>query len=132
MKLIIRVSASAITDPSGIGADPSVFPSLHGVASDESFSEYIIDDGSAVLMAAPIEDGTLVVEHDPVENRLWSVVTYSVARRLSPEEEAALVDYTLEQLTDGIGENLAYEYVSRTKIFLVLAEYKREVGVSYE
>jgi hypothetical protein len=129
MNLIIKVSASAIDKNTG-KSDEHVFAALHGVASDEVFSEYI-DSDIDQLKGVDIKGGILVMDYDPSLKRLWSKVTYLVPHKLNLMEEAALTEYTVEQLLDGIGDNLAQEYVSRTRIFIIPANSDREISVEY-
>jgi len=132
MQMILKVRASAIND-SDRTSDATLLASLHGVTSDESFSEYIIDSGSDLLIALPIEGGTLILQYDETQKQLWSIVNYLVPRQLNTEEEAALIEYTIGQLTDGIGENLTNEYLRKRDIFIYPADHApREVSISYQ
>jgi hypothetical protein len=129
MKLVIKVSATALYNNGEVA--PEAFAGLHGVASDECFSEYIIDSAYDGLKRIAIEGGTLTIEYDAEFHRLWSIISYTVPRRLNEQEEAALVDYTIGQLLDGIGDNLAQEHDRKTGIFLIPAHNSDELSLAY-
>jgi len=129
MKLLIRVEAGISSTPNG---DEQVFAkNADGLQSDEIFAEYI-DKGYPELYAANIKGGVLTLRYEEQTEQLWSNVEYEVGDRLSPTQEAALIEYTIQQLVDGIGDNLSQEYDDRTGVFIRFASSIRNPQLRYE
>ncbi len=84
------------------------------VYEDELFSDYLLDahlDPSLVDAIAP--SGKLRFDYDGESTALRVSVEYQVRRPLSDAETRALVEYTLGQWSDGIGENWMSESQNR-------------------
>ena len=69
--------------------------------------------------------------YDQDRNVLLSRVEYEVVQKLTSEQEIALIDYTIGQLTDGIGDNLAQEYVNKTGVMIRPAVSPYEAKTTY-
>jgi len=73
---------------------------FHGVDDQSCFSDYMGLD----LPLDVISGGYLEFVYDSEKNELIATTAYYVTRKLTPKEEAALIDYTQGQWSDGIGE----------------------------
>jgi hypothetical protein len=93
--------------------EPTILRTLDGlVADDETFTEYLGPGGlqptpEELALAEVLEPGGVISfsyrDGDPV---LTATTEYRSPRPLTPTELRALVEYTMGQWSDGIGENL--------------------------
>lgn len=93
--------------------DPDVLRTLDGlVADDETFTDYLGPAGShptpeKLALAAALEPGGVITfGHRDGEPLLTATTEYRSPRPLSAAELRALVEYTMGQWSDGIGDNL--------------------------
>lgn len=90
----ITIKTQAITDY------PYLYD-LHRIHDNDDFTNYL-DNNS---YSSNLEEGSyLKLEYNPSENKLYSVVEYISNRELNKDELDDLLEYTLGQLSDGIGE----------------------------
>ena len=102
-----------------------------GRSGNECFSDYMFDGSNSESMPADVKGGVLTLYCDASLSQLWSHVEYDVRHKLTRSEEQALIDYTLEQLLDGIGDNFTQEYLLETGVFIRLAADDRQSSASY-
>ena len=117
MNIKISVPATAFRKDSKT-PDQQLFASIDGLSSDELFGDYLLDHNNPHLSGLRIRDGSLRFEFNQTSHELWATIIYEVERKLSSDEEDALVKYTLGQLSDGIGENLTQDYVRNTGVVI--------------
>jgi hypothetical protein len=91
--------------------DPAILRSLDGVVyDDERFTDYFGGPTEEDVVAAALEPGgSLQFGYSEGEELLTATTEYRSRRPLSPEELRLLVDYTMGQWSDGIGENWTCE-----------------------
>jgi len=82
---------------------------FHGIYGQACFSDYMGLD----LPLDVISGGYLKFVYDSEKKELIATTAYDVTRKLTPEEEAELIDYTQCQWADGIGENFEQQPVIR-------------------
>jgi hypothetical protein len=115
--MLIRVSApAAVFDFEGEPATSAeVRRRLDGVVyDDEAFTDYLGGPPDETAVALLLEHGgCLSFRFDESLNRLVGTTEYRAARRLDDQELKVLVEYTLGQWSDGIGENLVGESFGR-------------------
>ncbi|MEI8383126.1 MAG: hypothetical protein WCJ09_23610 [Planctomycetota bacterium] len=90
--------------------DSAVLATLSGVQyKEERFSDYLCDDPGLDkgLVKTIKRSGTLRFEYDGKSRWLTSIVEYQTKRLLTATEISSLVNYTMQQWSDGIGENFA-------------------------
>lgn len=101
---------------------------LHGIECEDVFSEYFHEKFEI--------GGTVYIEEQPLidkgvsggymrfvweDNNLYVVVSYRSKEKLNEEELEILKDYTIGQLSDGIGESfeqIPVMYVDNKEIYL--------------
>ena len=82
---------------------------------DELFSDYLADANlDKDLVAAIVPSGKLRFDYDGESTALRVSTEYRTRRALTKKEIRALVKYTMEQWSDGIGENWVSESADRT------------------
>ncbi len=93
--------------------DPATLRTLDGlVADDETFTEYLGPGGyrptpEELVLAEALEPGGVIsFSHRDDDPLLTATTEYRSRRALTPAELRALVEYTMGQWSDGIGENL--------------------------
>jgi hypothetical protein len=113
-KLAIRGFAAVFRDDQQV-TDPAALARLVPVSyDDELFSEYLPDAGlDRSLVDAIAPSGHLRFDYDGESSALRVTTEYQTRRPLTREEIRALVEYTIGQWSDGIGENWASESVER-------------------
>jgi hypothetical protein len=104
---------------------------LDGVASDECFSDYLSDDRhTKELPSKGVSGGYLRFRFKADRNELWAETEYDLKEPLTDDDTKSLVDYTLGQWSDGIGENFCPDYAERTGLFLLIEPEHAIVKVS--
>jgi hypothetical protein len=90
-------------------ADPDVLRSLDGLVYDEEwFTDYIGGPLKEDRLAAALEPGGVIsLAYSDGEDVLTATTEYRSRRLLTAAELQLLVDYTMGQWSDGIGENWA-------------------------
>lgn len=111
-RIVIRGYAAVRHEGAEV-TDPAILRTLDGlVADDETFTEYLGPGGlrptpEELALAEVLEPGGVISfsyhDGDPL---LTATTEYRSRRRLAPNELRALVEYTMGQWSDGIGENL--------------------------
>jgi len=99
--------------------DINKIKSLDGLKYDDEdaiFSEYMSDGGDSTLEDAGISGGLMFFEFDSTANALFGYVEYQLTRPLDDTEIEELKDYTIGQLTDGIGSNFEQERMSEGEL----------------
>jgi hypothetical protein len=92
------------SDPAAIPVtDPHVLRTLDGY--DAELEDDMADDLDPPLRRAGVTGGTLRFAYDRKRKELRSVTEYRARRPLTAEELAQLVQETIGQWSDGIGEN---------------------------
>jgi len=89
---------------------------VDGAGPADRFADYLIDGPPEERdLASALTGGTLSLRHPPGADHLTLHVTYEASRELSSEEVRLLLQYTYEQLLDGVGEGFQQSYAeSRT------------------
>lgn len=91
-------------------ADKLILKSLNGLSyDDEEFSDYLYDSAETESFADQVSGGVLSFEYDASSSSLIGSIQYQLSRSLSDDEIETLEEYTIEQLTDGIGSNFSQE-----------------------
>lgn len=105
-RVIVQGSAAVFRDSERV-VDPIVLRSLDGlVYADETFTDYIGGPSEEDRLAGALEPGgNLTFRYQPGDDLLAASTEYRTRRVLAPEELRLLVDYTMGQWSDGIGEN---------------------------
>jgi hypothetical protein len=114
-RIVIRGLAAVFDDDVRI-TDPSVLRKLSGVRYDgERFTDYLGGPPEEDALAEALEPGGgLSFEYaDDGGDCLVATTEYSLRRALTDAELALLVDYTMGQWSDGIGENWSCDSKSR-------------------
>jgi len=116
----IKISGPALVDSGkdsedgtiALVTDSEVLKSLNGLRyDDEMFSDYLADDEAFSEIADIVSGGILLFEYDQASGSLVGSIGYDLTRDLSEEEIEMLVEYTIDQLSDGIGSNFSQERV---------------------
>ncbi|MCE2597404.1 hypothetical protein K6Y31_21785 [Motilimonas cestriensis] len=91
-------------------SDKTTLESLNGLSyQDEEFSDYLYDREETEGFAEYVSGGILSFTYDSSSGALIGSIEYQLSRHLSADEVEALEEYTIEQLTDGIGSNFSQE-----------------------
>ncbi|MEC8523959.1 MAG: hypothetical protein VXZ24_06950 [Pseudomonadota bacterium] len=91
-------------------SDKTTLESLNGLSyKDEEFSDYLYDREETEVFAEYVSGGILSFSYEPTSRSLTGSIEYQISRPLSADEVEALEEYTIEQLTDGIGSNFSQE-----------------------
>jgi len=131
-KLIFKGPAIVIDEESEV-TDIEKIKSLDGLkcdGEDSLFSEYMSDGGDDTLENAGISGGVMYFKFDTVSNSLFGYVEYDLVRPLTSDELDELKDYTIGQLTDGIGSGFEQERAMSELIFPVINYEKLSVEYS--
>lgn len=116
----IKISGPALVDGGkdnedgtiALVTDREVLKSLNGLRYDEEiFSEYLADDEAFSEIADIVSGGILLFEYNQASESLVGSIDYDSTRNLSEEEIEMLVEYTIDQLGEGIGSNFSQERV---------------------
>jgi len=90
--------------------DKTTLESLNGLSyEDEEFSDYLYDGEETEGFAEHVSGGILSFYYETSTSSLIGSIEYQLSRSLSADEVEALEEYTIEQLTDGIGSNFSQE-----------------------
>lgn len=91
-------------------SDKTILESLNGLSyEDEEFSDYLYDGEETEGFAEHVSGGILSFSYETSTSSLIGSIEYQLSKSLSAEEIEALEEYTIEQLTDGIGSNFSQE-----------------------
>ncbi len=91
-------------------SDKEILESLNGLCyEDEKFSDYLYDGEETEGFAEHVSGGILSFSYDTSSSSLIGYIEYQLSKSLSADEVEALEEYTIEQLTDGIGSNFSQE-----------------------
>ncbi len=113
--------------------DPAVLSQLHGVASareEEDSLAYYLD--VPLLRAVGLQGGFIDLRYDATARKLFVVTEYDSPRQLSGPELDQLVEHTIGQWSDGLGENVECPYASANGLHLDLAPDDQEIRVEQE
>lgn len=113
-RIIIRGLASVFRDDEQV-IDPSILRSLDGVVYDEErFTDYLGGPpGEDELVAALEPGGSIRFSYQDGWDLLMAITEYRSHRPLTEDELRLLVQYTMGQWSDGIGENWTCESAER-------------------
>jgi hypothetical protein len=105
-RIIIRGSAAVFRDDEQI-TDPAILRSLDGLVYDEErFTDYLGGPPEEDEVAAALEPGGVIrFSYRRGDDLLTAVTEYRSRRPLTDAEIRLLVEYTMGQWSDGIGEN---------------------------
>lgn len=122
IQIAIRGRA-AVFDPSTDSqvVDPEALSSLDGlVYNDECFTDYLGGFPAEDALAAALDrGGDLRFRYCSGEDVLRVETIYRSRRPLTQEELDCLLEYTLGQWSDGIGENWACESAARCRFTIM-------------
>ena len=107
-RIIIRGSAAVFRDDDDDQVtDPVILRSLDGLVYDEErFTDYLGGPPNEDELAAALEPGGVIrFSYREGDDLLTAVTEYHSRRPLSNTELRLLVEYTMGQWSDGIGEN---------------------------
>jgi hypothetical protein len=115
--MLIRISGNAeVTDGRGNRiTDLAVLKSLDGLLyDDEKFTDHLGGPARENALVSLLEEGGILQFQCDLDSGQLRVITeYRASRRLKKKELAALVDYTIGQWSDGIGESFHDESIER-------------------
>lgn len=105
-RIVIRGAAAVFRGDEQV-TDPAVLRSLDGLAyDDERFTDYIGGPAEEDQLAAALEPGGIIrFAYRDSADVLEAVTEYQSRRQLTAQELHLLVEYTMGQWSDGIGEN---------------------------
>ena len=105
-RIVIRGSAAVFRDDVPV-SDPVVLRSLDGLVYDEErFTDYIGGPPAENIVAAALEPGGIIrFNYRDADDVLSATTEYRSRRPLTAAELRLLINYTMDQLSDGIGEN---------------------------
>jgi hypothetical protein len=105
-RIVIRGSAAVFREDVRV-TDPAVLRTLDGLAYDqERFTDYIGGPPEEDELAAALEPGGVIrFTYRAGEDVLVATTEYRSLRPLSRAELQLLVEYTMGQWSDGVGEN---------------------------
>lgn len=130
--IIIRGSAAVFRGDEPV-SDPAVLRSLGGVVyDDERFTDYLGGPPGEDAVAAALEPGGAIrFAYHEGDNLLTATTEYYSRRPLTVDELQALVEYTMGQWSDGIGENWACESAERCGYSIMCLTAGDGVGLEY-
>ncbi len=114
LRIVVQGMAAVFREDVPI-TDASVLRLLDGLTyDDERFTDYLDDTGEeGALASALVSGGYLEFRHSDGGSLLTAITEYRSKRPLSESELRLLVEYTMGQWSDGIGENWACESAGR-------------------
>jgi len=120
MKIKISARAAVVDDKTNTPVrDAARLAMLDGVAHDECFSDYFLDDPhTKALPGRGVSGGYLRFRFRSDRQELWAETEYDIREPVSDEETKAIVTYTLGQWSDGIGENFSQAYADGHGLFI--------------
>jgi hypothetical protein len=129
-RIVIRGLAAVFQGDEQV-SDPAVLRSLDGLVYDEErFTDYIGGREDEDVLAAALEPGGIISFRYVEGNDLLSATTeYRAYRPLTAAELRLLVEYTMGQWSDGIGEN--WTCLSPDKCGFSIMCLTDEVGPDY-
>ena len=131
-RILIRGSAAVLRGDDPV-TDPAVLRSLDGVVyDDERFTDYVWGRPGVGALAPDLEPGgAIAFGYRDGDDVLTATTEYRCRRPLSSAEVGMLVDYTLEQWSDGIGENWAGGSAERCGYTILCLTAVHGVGPDY-
>jgi hypothetical protein len=121
MTLKVSAHASVLDVAAGdrLVTDVARLAALDRISSDECFSDYLLDNSDTKeLPSKGVSGGYLRFRLRSDLKQLWVETEYDLRERLSDKDMESLVDFTLGQWSDGIGENFCPAFAERTGLFL--------------
>jgi hypothetical protein len=131
-RIIIRGVAAVFRYDEQI-TDPGVLRSLGElVYDDEALTDFLGYSPEEDELAAALEPGGFLrfTYHDG-DDRLTITTTYLSRRPLTDAELRWLVDFTMGQWADGIGENWAWASLERYGYLIMCLTSRNDVGPNY-
>jgi len=110
VRVLIQGVAAVFRDSDNkLETAPSVLGRFDGhIYDEERFTDYLGGPEEENALAAALRpSGFLRFEHDGHSPFLTAITEYDAIRRLTDQEIKLLVEYTMGQWSDGIGENFA-------------------------
>ncbi|MFO0847832.1 MAG: hypothetical protein U0871_04615 [Gemmataceae bacterium] len=130
-RIVIRGQAAVFRDDDPV-TDSEVLRALDGlVYDDERFTDYLGGPGEDELAAALESGGVLLFDYREGDRLLGVRTEYRSRRPLSGAEVRALVEYTMGQWSDGIGENWTCESQDRCGFGIMCLTPGDDVGEDY-
>jgi len=128
-RIIIRGSAAVFSGNEQV-TDPDILRSLDGLMyDDERFTDYLGGPPGEDLIAAVLEPGGVIrFCYREGDEQLMATTEYWSRRPLNEEELRILVEYTMGQWSDGIGENWACFSEERCG-YMVMCHTPGDLGV---
>lgn len=112
--IVIRGAAAVFREDDIQVTDPNVLRSLRDVVCEEVFTDYLGGPPEEDAIAGSLERGGIIqFGYDEGNDVLTATTAYRSRRRLTENELRLLVDYTMGQWSDGIGENWTCESASK-------------------
>jgi hypothetical protein len=131
MKIKIFALAPVFDETDNAVTDPVRLMALHGVTDSECFSDYFLDDpATSKLPARGVSGGYLRFRFHRDEQALWAETEYDLREPLTDEETKAIVAYTSEQWSDGIGENFCQTYADQHGLLISIASGLAQIQVT--
>jgi len=119
MKIKISARATVLDEADSPVRDAARLGTLDGVAHDECFSDYLLDDPrTKALPARGVSGGYLRFRFRSDRQELWAETEYDLREPLTDAETKAIVAYTLGQWSDGVGENFSQTYAEESGLFI--------------
>lgn len=114
-RVILRGWAAVSDETDRPITSPSVLRELSGLSyDDEFFTDYLGGPELENALATALErSGNLKFDYVEAAELLRVTTEFRATRKLSQDELQCLVEYTLGQWSDGIGENFTCESASR-------------------
>ncbi len=130
--IVIRGAAAVFHDDEQI-TDPDVLRSLDGLVYDgERFTDYLGGSPEEDELAEALEPGGIIsFGYRSDDDLLVATTEYRSRRPLTSAELRLLVDYTMGQWSDGIGENWTCNSPSRCGYSIMCLTGEDEVGPDY-
>lgn len=94
-----------------------------GISSSDLFSYYLRDEA---LKQKGVSGGRMYFEYNKVDRQLYTITAYESKHLLAEQELQRLVDYTLGQWCDGIGEEFQQNpcrYINNKPIYVCAGEF---------
>lgn len=131
-RIVIRGAAAVFRDDEPV-TDPIVLRSLDGLVYDEErFTDYIGGPPEEDELAAALEpSGIISFRYHDGDELLAATTEYRSRRPLTDGELRLLVDYTMGQWSDGIGENWTCISPDRCGFLIICLTAGDEVGPDY-
>jgi hypothetical protein len=130
-RIIIQGAAAVFRDNERV-TDPAVLRSLDGLVYDEErFTDYLGGPPEEDQLATALEPGGIIRFSYHDGDLLRATTEYRARRPLTVEEVRLLVDYTMGQWSDGIGENWTCSSAERCGYSIMCLTADDEVGPNY-